>query len=297
MSPPAGGTRARRAARSSTIEAAPATTPAEREPTPPPSRGELDPDVLAALEEERDFLLGSLEDLEREHDAGDVDDDDYRGLKDDYTARAAAVITSIEKRHTAIADRRAPRRVGLVVVSIVALVALAVGAGWLVAASSGQREPGDTITGDIRASTIDQLAQAADYTAQATAALQEGDSEAAVTAYQNALASYDAVLEAQPDNVEALTYRAWLFHVLALQANPETAADFDAEALRGLDRAITVNPTYTDARIFRAIIHDGAGRSTEAAADLAAVDASQIPPGMAEMVDALRARVGAQPGG
>ena len=31
-------------------------------------------DRLAALEEERRFLLRSLTDLEREHDAGDVDD-------------------------------------------------------------------------------------------------------------------------------------------------------------------------------------------------------------------------------
>ena len=36
--------------------------------------------------DERDFLLRSLEDLEREHDAGDVDDADYAALKDDYTA-------------------------------------------------------------------------------------------------------------------------------------------------------------------------------------------------------------------
>jgi hypothetical protein len=292
MSQPVGGTRARRAARS----AVPQPPPAEPVPTTP-SRRDLDPDALAALEEERDFLLASLEDLEREHDAGDVDDGDYRSLKDDYTARAAAVITSIEQRQTAMAERRPPPRVGVVVMTVVALVAFAVGAGWLVAASSGQREPGDTITGDIRTSTIDQLAKAADYTAQATAALQAGDSDAAVTAYQNALAAYDSVLETQPDNVEALAYRAWLFHVLALQANAETAADFDAEALTGLDRALAINPGYVDARIFRAILHEGAGRAADAAADLDAVEPSQVPPGMAQMVDALRSRVAVQAGG
>ena len=41
---------------------------------------------------EREFLLRSLEDLEREHDAGDLDDADYTALKDDYTARAAAAL-------------------------------------------------------------------------------------------------------------------------------------------------------------------------------------------------------------
>ena len=53
-------------------------------------------DRLAALEEERRFLLRSLNDLEREHDAGDVDDLDYQSLKDGYT---------IARRHGAATDR------------------------------------------------------------------------------------------------------------------------------------------------------------------------------------------------
>ena len=40
----------------------------------------VDLDVLAELEEERRFLLRSLADLEREHDAGDIDDVDYATL-------------------------------------------------------------------------------------------------------------------------------------------------------------------------------------------------------------------------
>ncbi|MFP5377645.1 MAG: tetratricopeptide repeat protein [Acidimicrobiia bacterium] len=47
---------------------------------------------MRALEEERDFLLRSLDDLERERAAGDLADEDYRALRDDYTARAAAVL-------------------------------------------------------------------------------------------------------------------------------------------------------------------------------------------------------------
>jgi hypothetical protein len=34
----------------------------------------IDPDRLAALEEERRFLLDSIRDLEREHEVGDVDE-------------------------------------------------------------------------------------------------------------------------------------------------------------------------------------------------------------------------------
>jgi hypothetical protein len=55
---------------------------------------DLDAD-LDALQEERDFLIRSLKDLDAERDAGDIDEIDYRSLKDDYTARTAAVLRTI----------------------------------------------------------------------------------------------------------------------------------------------------------------------------------------------------------
>ena len=54
---------------------------------------EVDPDELEA---EREFLLKSLDDLDSELLAGNIDPDNYRVLHDDYTARAAAVIKSID---------------------------------------------------------------------------------------------------------------------------------------------------------------------------------------------------------
>lgn len=302
MSTPAkGGTRARRAAKGSV-----AKTPerAEAEPSsaapepdrPAPSRDDLDPDVLAALEEQRDFLLRSLEDLEREHAAGDVDDVDYQALKDDYTARAASVITTIERRRQVLAGSTRSRRWGLVAAVVAALALFGLGAGWLVAASSGQRQPGDTISGDVRSSSIDELAKASQYTADATAAQQSGDSGAAVTAYRNALDSYRKVLDAQPDNVEALTYRGWLLHVLALQASDDVARGLDQDALTSLDRAVAVEGAYPDARIFRAIILQRQGRASDAMADLDVVDPSKIPPGMTELVDGLRTQLRADLG-
>lgn len=47
---------------------------------------------VRALEEERDFLLRSLEDLGRERAAGDLGEEDDRARRDDYTPRAAAVL-------------------------------------------------------------------------------------------------------------------------------------------------------------------------------------------------------------
>ena len=90
-----------------------ATTPASETATPaggPASTRELDPDELAALEEQRAFLLTSLRDLEAEHDVGDVDEGDYEQLKDDYTARAAAVIRAIDSHHQLGRGARPGRR-------------------------------------------------------------------------------------------------------------------------------------------------------------------------------------------
>ena len=50
----------------------------------------LDPEDQGELERERDFLLKSLDDLETERAAGNIDDASYAELHDDYTARAAA---------------------------------------------------------------------------------------------------------------------------------------------------------------------------------------------------------------
>src|SRR5437868_2380987 len=59
--------------------------------------GEERGDGMSDLLEERDFLLRSLRDLEAERAAGDIEENDYRELKDDYTARAAAVIRALDE--------------------------------------------------------------------------------------------------------------------------------------------------------------------------------------------------------
>lgn len=47
-------------------------------------------------DEEREFLLRSLRDLDAEFAAGDIDEADYHTLRDDYTARAAALLRPAE---------------------------------------------------------------------------------------------------------------------------------------------------------------------------------------------------------
>ena len=91
----------------------------------------LDPDALAALEQQRDFLLASLRDLDREHDAGDLDEIDHQTLRDDYTARTAEVLRAIDAQEEAFAAARRPRspkRTAMWFVGVVAFAVIGVGA-------------------------------------------------------------------------------------------------------------------------------------------------------------------------
>ncbi len=200
----------------------------------------LDPDRLVELEEERDHLLSSLEDLEREHDAGDLDDHDYAELKDDYTARAAEVIRAIEE-HRDLAERSRPERnVGRTALIVVAVLAVAAVAGLLVARSSGQRGSG-TITGNDD-TVRQQLASCQMLSFQKPA---EG------------VECYAKVLEESPENLEALTYQGWAY----------IRDDQVEKGAANLTKAVELDPDYPDARVFRAILLARAGEAAAAKGD------------------------------
>ncbi len=169
----------------------------------------------------------------------------------------------------------------------VAVLVVAGGIGWWVARSSGSRSPSDEVSGNVRSSTIQDLSDAGQYTAMANQLLADGDGQGAIEAFQQAIAAYDRVLEVDPDNTEAMTYRGWLLHNIALSASPEAAAELDARALEWISQAIAIDPGYADARIFRAIMLR-ASHPAEALADIETVAPAAVPPAMREMVEALR---------
>jgi len=199
------------------------------------TRGRVDPDALADLEEERDFLLRSLDDLERERAAGDIDEADYVSLRDDYTARAAAVLRAIEQGRTRLPPRRRtdPRRlVGIVL----AVALLAGGAGALVAAMSGTRRPGDTITGGFDDTSQDRLAEAVQLA-------NEGR-------LSEALPIYDEVVADDPGNVRALMDRG----LLLLQAGSAAASEpLLTRGSASIEQALTVDPGNPEALFYRAL--------------------------------------------
>lgn len=214
-----------------------------------------DHEARVALEEERDFLLRSLDDLEREYAAGDVDEHDYRTLKNDYTVRAAAVLRSIEADEPdpadvtdAAATPRAPR--GRRLATVVGVVAVAVLAGVLVAQSSGRRDSGGLTGLDVTA---------------ASARIRDCQAMEQSGAPQEALDCYTSILDSLPANVEALTYRGWL-----------QIREFDVDdGLVDLDAAIQLAPEATAPYIFRASGRSRSGDPGGAVADLAAFFANE----------------------
>ena len=213
----------------------------------------LDPDALAAMEEERDFLLRSLSDLEAEHGAGDLDDTDYSTLKDDYTFRAAEVLRSIEAQQAAF--QAAPRiRWSQILVWVVGLALLGGLSGSLIARSSGARTNGE-ISGGVRSSSISLLNEARVFFS---------DQEL----WDDAIENYDEVLVDDPSNSEALTYRAWLTYRLGSSAD---------DVLPAFREVALLEPTYPDAIVFRTIVLADAGRFDEAAEVLDALDIENAP--------------------
>jgi tetratricopeptide (TPR) repeat protein len=204
-------------------------------------------DRLAELEEERVFLLRSLDDLDREHDAGDIDENDYVTLRDGYTARAAAVLRAIESEQAVLPAPR-PRNWRRITLWAAVVAVVAVAAGVLVAWASGDRLPGDTSSGDIAQNVTAKLAEAR--------SLQASD-------LKGAIQRYDEVLQVEPDNPEALAYRGWLVSLVGAQAN---ATDLVQKGEQSLQRAMQVAPSYADAFCFEAIVRfrmfgDAAGAS------------------------------------
>lgn len=229
------------------------------------------------LEEERDFLLESLRDLERERAAGDIDDDDYVTLRDDYTIRAARIIRELDEGEEPLARRTSTWRKALAWSLVIAMVAA--GSGWLVAAQSGQRLPGQTITGGIEDSTASVLSQARALNFQDPAV---------------AIELYGKVLEIDPDNVEALTYRAWLVSLIARDTAEDVRAMAFAAAVDGLERAIEIDPSYVDAHCFLGIVRFRLGDDAVGAKSALDVCEANDPPAVVKsFVDAIVAEVDA----
>jgi len=205
-------------------------------------------ELRTELEEERDFLLASIRDLDREHAAGELSDRDFQALHDDYTARAAVVLKALQRPPSRPGrDRGTPapvrtRRPLVITLGVILVIAALTGA--TVAAFSGQREPGAPVTGSLPDTPSGRMQQALQLES-------EGDAS-------EAFKIYDELIRNDPRNVQALAYKGWLLKRAKL---PDLA-------LASLDQAIAIDPRFPDAHFFRGMVlyqdrENAAGAVTE----------------------------------
>jgi tetratricopeptide (TPR) repeat protein len=211
--------------------------------------GAVDRDEMVA---ERDFLLRSLDDLDAELVAGNIDPDTYRSLHDDYTARAADVVRALDKGATPASDPAAVRSSPLRrVLTAGGIVLFAVLVAFLLARATGERQPGQGITGNdqLRDPSVTQPTLDPDsYEARirnARSLLGNQDFEAA-------LREYTAAAKADPTQAEPLAYRGWISSLVARQVeDPDTRARLVERALEDLNAANKLAPEYLDPYFFK----------------------------------------------
>jgi len=177
-----------------------------------------------------EFLQRSIADLEAEHAAGDLSDEDYEQLRSRYKAALQSEYGGDSAPAPGALSR--PHRPGWprAVAAVLAILLVAGLAGGLVARSSGERVAGQASSGNIDEGTNDKLARAQQLV-QAGKLLE-------------AIKLYDAVLKADPKNPVALAQRGWVLR----------SAGLLDDAVTYVDRAIAADPTYPDAHFFKAMI-------------------------------------------
>ena len=225
----------------------------------------LDPDALAALEEQRAFLMRSLADLEREHEAGDLDAGDYDMLKHDYGVRLASVSRAVGEGKAELAASGPPRRRARTALIAAAVTVFALVCGFAVAQSAGRRDPGGSITGEITKTARERNTECLDQA--------QVDPSAAVSCYTSVLA--DA-----PSNVESLTYRGWI-----------RITSGDPQGLEDLRQAVMLDGSYPDVHAFLAIVLFRAGCVSDAANEITRLDNLSPSPLMQQLVAGLRSEI------
>ncbi len=204
------------------------------------------------LADEREFLQRSLDDAEREHDAGDLSDEDHAVL----VARDAARLAEVEAELAALGPEPAApapavaeplpperpplplwRRIGIVL----ACLLIATGATLLVVHFVQSRQPGQSSSGSVSLSQAQLIEQ---QLRQALAQNNEGNTKAA-------LELYDKVLSEDPSNPLALAYAGYL------QWNVGSAAHVASLVKIGraeIETSVRDSPSYYQGHLFYGLV-------------------------------------------
>ncbi len=265
------------------------------------------PDLLE-LEERQRVLTRSIEEIEADHEAGNLTESDYASLKQRYAAELASLGKQLGaaeiSRAAAPAQRPIPAAAGPRWSSIVGWAGGTVGfiaLAWLVMSTALRPRVGDdSITGSLPGQ--DAAAGAiADVDMEQMAALQRRLSENPndVEALNElghmylTLQQYPALaevtrraLEAKPDDPEALTHLGML---LFSTEHPEGV-------VAAFDRALEIDPDFTEALQFKGMVsfmrQDYATAVTAWERYLEVIPGDQAPPRIKAMLEMARANAG-----
>ena len=188
------------------------------------------PDALA---NEREFLRQSIGDLEEQRASGEVDEEDFAVLDSRYRRRLTEVEAAIADLTAsdmatpgmAIPDmgaarqaatdngprvlrRRLASRRARLVIGIAAAACFVVAATLLAASLAGVRLPGESASGSVSLSSAQQEQETLDR-----AAILGSEGQAA-----EAVQLYNQVLQADPNQPDALTYGGWLVRLAGLSS-------------------------------------------------------------------------------
>lgn len=223
-----------------------------------------------SLVDRREFLRRSLDDADREHDAGDLDDTDYEVLRRRDLAALAEVEEALDgleppnggpppegaadREEVQRSGRRGPghrrRRTWLAVVGTAAVVA---GAVVLVTSLVTSRLPGQVATGSIKTSQAQQIERGL---AQAVVLVGEGQDV-------EALQAYEGVLAVSPHQPTALAEMGWLEWESGSQSQ---STSLEAKGQAEVVEAAKVAPGFYAARAYLGTIEVDRGDATAAVA-------------------------------
>jgi tetratricopeptide (TPR) repeat protein len=230
----------------------------------------LPPDPREPLLERRSAALRALRELDFEHDAGHVSDDDYAELRARYEMETAAVLSELDRLETAPAPRspraaraaaaeapvrsaawRHPMALGASAVALVVFgVVLGIG---IVRYSEPDRTTGPMPGSRPLASTDTPAAPTGEGGRALDPGMLQGMLQAARQSLfagrpQEASTAYQAILRRDPKNVDALTHLGLL---MVMSADGAERAQLVDHGIQLFDRALAIDPNYPPALFYR----------------------------------------------
>ena len=211
------------------------------------------------VENEKYFLIKSLNDLDDELARGDISQKDYLQLTRRYKRR----LITLNIKKASSSQKPKLQNTTKTWLTVAFLVAVAVVSGLAIANFSGERSASETLTGSIRKSTVTKLQEAQQLLS---------DSKT----WPQAIEIYEEVLEDQPSNVEAITYRAWLSYRQGAASEP---------LIEEWNEVRLLNPEFADAIVFLTIALSDEDRFSEALSQLKELKEIEVTPQLQSVLD------------